>query len=190
MHIVALCGSPRPRGNTATLLEAMLDGAREAGADVTRFDLAALDVKGCRACEACLPSAEAKCVQRDDMSTILEALRTADAWVLGTPVYYSHLSGHLKLAIDRMYSFWTTEGGWKLGLTGKRRGAVVVVQADAEEETPRAVADYLVTMLEWHEAEVVGRLALSGLGGPGDAAARPELLAQAREIGTNLVRGA
>jgi len=64
-------------------------------------------------------------------------------WVLGTPVYYAHLSGYLKLAIDRMYSLWTTEGGWRLGLTGKRRGAVVVVQADAEEETPQKVADYL-----------------------------------------------
>jgi multimeric flavodoxin WrbA len=164
----------------------MLEGAKEAGAEVTRFDLAALDVKGCRHCDACLKSAEATCVQHDDMSRILEALRTADGWVLGTPVYYAELSGYLKLAIDRMYSFWTTEGGWVLGLTGKRRGAVIAVQADTEEATPAKVADYLASVVEWHNGELVGRIAASRLGGPSDAAGRPELLAEARAIGRRL----
>jgi multimeric flavodoxin WrbA len=187
MHVVALCGSPRPRGNTATLIDAILEGAAEAGATTTRFDLAKLDVRGCRACDACLKTAEAKCVQQDDMTRILEALRTADAWVLGTPVYYAHLSGYLKTAIDRMYSLWTTEGGWQLGLSGTRRGAVVVVQADPEKETPAKVADYVASVIEWHNGQVVGRIAESSLGAPGDAAARPDLLARAREIGRKLV---
>jgi multimeric flavodoxin WrbA len=187
MHIVALCGSPRPRGNTATLIDAILEGAAGAGATTTRFDLAKLDVRGCRACDACLETAEAQCVQQDDMSRILEALRTADAWVLGTPVYYAHLSGYLKTAIDRMYSLWTTEGGWQLGLPGTRRGAVVVVQADPEKETPAKVADYVASVIEWHNGQVVGRIAESGLGAPGDAAARPDLLAKAKDIGRKLV---
>lgn len=189
MHIVALCGSPRKHGNTATLIDAILAGAAEAGATVTRYDLAHLDVRGCRACDACLKTAEATCVQQDDMSHILEALRTAGAWVLGTPVYYAHLSGYLKIAIDRMYSFWTTEGGWQLALPGTRRGAVVVVQADPEQETPTKVADYVASVIEWHNGQVVGRLAESSLGAPGDAAARPDLLARAKEIGRKLVTG-
>ena len=189
MEVVALCGSPRKNGNTATLIEAMLEGAKEAGANSTRFDLAHLEVRGCRACDQCLKSAATTCVQHDDMSRILEALRSADAWVLGTPVYYAQLSGYMKLAIDRMYSFWTTQGGWQLGLSGARRGAVIVVQADPEQETPSRVADYLASVIEWHNGIVVDRLAQSSLGAPGDAAAQPELLAKAKEIGRKLVHG-
>jgi multimeric flavodoxin WrbA len=187
MHIVALCGSPR-RGNTDALLKALTEGAAEAGAAVTRFDLPKLDIKPCRACRACLKTPEAQCVQKDDMAQVLDALRGAGAWVLATPVYFWHVSGSMKLAVDRFFSFFTDQPEWRLALPGARRGAVIVVQADADQETPDRIAEYLASTLAYHNAEVVGRLAVPGLGGPGDAAARPELLEEARELGRKLTQ--
>jgi len=186
MEIVAICGSPRRSGNTATLLEALLEGAREAGATTTRFDPAAMDIGDCDADRSCLESAEAGCILEDDMQQIYEALRRADAWVFGAPVYFWNVSAPLKRVIDRLYAFYTEEGGWQLGLEGKRRGAVIVVQADAEEETPRRNAAYIASVLRDLNVDMVGELAESGLGGPRDAAGKPELLERARELGRKL----
>jgi multimeric flavodoxin WrbA len=187
MQIVALCGSPR-RGNTDALLNALAEGALEAGAGVTRFDLPKLDLKPCRACRACLKTPEARCIQRDDMIQVLDALREADAWVLATPVYFWSVSGPMKLAIDRFFSFFTEQGGWQLALPGERRGAVLVVQADPDQEVPDKVAGYLESVLEYHNVKVIGRIAAASLGGPGDAAGRPELLEEARGLGRELAR--
>ena len=186
MEIVAICGSPRRSGNTATLIEALLAGAREAGATTTRFDVTTMNIGDCDADRACLESAEAGCILQDDMQQIYEALRRADAWVFGCPVYFWNVAAPLKRVVDRLYAFYTEEGGWHLGLEGKRRGAVIVVQADAEQETPRRIADYLASVLGDLKVEVIGRLGESGLEGPDDAAGRPDLLERARQLGRDL----
>ena len=144
MEVVAICGSPRGNGNTATLIEALLDGAREAGAQTTRFDPAKMRIQDCTA-------------------------------------------GDQKRMIDRLYAFYTTEGGeWRLGLEGQRRGVVIVVQADAEQETPRRVAEYLEQILRAYNVEPVGRIAEPNLAKLGDAAKRADLVARARELGREL----
>jgi len=187
VEVVAICGSPRENGNTATLIEALLEGAREAGAETTRFDPARMHILDCNAGDECLVSAEASCRIDDDMQHIYAALRRADAWVLGSPVYHAHITGTLKRVIDRLYAFYTNEGGeWRLGLEGRRRGAAIVVQADPEHETPRRVAEYLEQILRAYNADPVGCIAEPGLSGPGDAAARPELVARAKELGREL----
>lgn len=187
MEVVAICGSPRPKGNTATLIEALLEGAREAGAKTTRFDPARMRIQDCNAGDECLVSAEATCALDDDMAAIYAALLRSDAWVFGTPVYHANVTGTLKRVIDRMYAFYTNEGGeWRLGLEGRRCGAVIVVQADAEQETPLRVAEYLEQILRAYNVDVVGRIAESSLGAPGDAAGRQDLLARAKELGREI----
>jgi multimeric flavodoxin WrbA len=187
VEIVAICGSPRHEGNTATLTEALLDGAREGGAQTTRFDPANMDIMDCNACDSCLVSPEAPCAIEDDMQRIYEALRRAEAWVFGTPVYHAHVTATLKRVIDRLYAFYTSAGGeWRLGLEGERRGAVIVVQADPEPDTPRRVAEYVEQILCAYNVVPIGRIAESKLAGPGDAAARPDLLARAKELGREL----
>ncbi|MBN1457973.1 MAG: NAD(P)H-dependent oxidoreductase [Armatimonadetes bacterium] len=187
MEVVAICGSPRRQGNTATLIEAILEGAREAGADTTRFDPAHMSIQDCNAGDECLVSAEASCRIQDDMQSIYDALRRSQAWVLASPVYHAHITASLKRVIDRMYAFYTNEGGeWRLGLEGKRCGAVVVVQADPERETPTRVADYLEQILRAYNVYPVGRIAESSLAKPRDAAAREDLLARAKELGREL----
>ena len=40
MHIVVITGSPHRNGTTAALADAFIEGAREAGHDIFRFDAA------------------------------------------------------------------------------------------------------------------------------------------------------
>jgi len=189
MEIVAIMGSARGGGNTATLVEALLEGAREAGATAVRFDPAKMSIGDCDADRACLESAEAPCILNDDMQEIYAALRRADAWVFATPVYFWHVTAPMKRVIDRLYALYTEEGGWRLGLQGNRRGAVIVVQADPDRQTPERVAAYLAQVLRDLNVETVGAIAEGSLGGPGEAAKRPELLARARALGKQLASG-
>lgn len=186
MEIVAICGSARSAGNTATLVDAALERAREMGAKTTRFDPARMRILDCDACRSCLESAEARCKLDDDMQQVYDALSRAEAWLLATPVYFYHVTAPLKRVIDRLYALFTEEGGWHCGLEGTRKAAVIVVQADAESETPQRVADYLAIVARDLKAEVVDRIAEGGLGGPDDASRRPDLLDRARQLGERL----
>ncbi len=78
MEVVAICSSPRVGGNTATLVEAMLEGAREAGTETVRFDAAKLKIGDCDADRQCLDSAEARCVLDDDMQEVYTRLQGAN----------------------------------------------------------------------------------------------------------------
>jgi len=189
MEIVAICGSPRRKGNTATLVEALFEGAREAGATTARFDPARMKIGDCDADRMCLESAEAGCIQDDDMQQIYAALKRAEAWVFAAPVYFWNVSASLKRVIDRLYAFYTEEGGWHVGLEGTRRGAVMVVQADGEQETPKRIADYIGSVMRDLKCDVIGQIAEGGIGDPEDAAGRPDLLGRARELGRQLAAG-
>jgi multimeric flavodoxin WrbA len=189
MEVVAICASPRSKGNTATLVEALLKGAREAGAATTRFDPSKMKICDCDACRACLESAETRCICDDDMQQIYDALLRADAWVFASPVYFWHVSAPMKRVIDRLYACYTEEGGWRLGLEGTRKGAVIVVQADPDQETPAGVAKYLAQVMTDLRVESIGSMVGPSLGDLGDAEKHPELLEQARELGKKLVLG-
>ena len=65
MKIVGIEGSPRTGGNTETLLGAVLEGARKAGAEGRIIKLWERDVRPCTGCGACRPTGN--CVLEDDM---------------------------------------------------------------------------------------------------------------------------
>ncbi len=57
MKILILNGSPKPNGNTAAMVAAFAEGARESGHDVQIVDVCQKKIAGCLACEyssACL----------------------------------------------------------------------------------------------------------------------------------------
>ena len=96
---LGIVGSPRRGGNTETLVDAVLAGAAEAGAQVEKVILDELDVRPCRACNACRKTGA--CVQQDDMAGLLEQMQRSDVWVLGTPVYWWGPTAQFKAFLDR-----------------------------------------------------------------------------------------
>lgn len=91
MKILVLNGSPRPRGNTAAMVEAFAEGARESGHEVTVIPVCQKKIGGCLACEYCHTKGEGKCVQQDDMQEIYPVLEEAEMIVLASPIYLSQL---------------------------------------------------------------------------------------------------
>lgn len=100
MEILAFNGSPRKNGNTSAIIKAMLRGSRSAGAKTTEIRLHDINMKGCQGCLSCRKR-PGRCKQQDDLGPYLEALKTCDGAVFGTPIYMFHVTGQMKtLLID------------------------------------------------------------------------------------------
>lgn len=102
MKILVITGSPRKNGNSATLADHFIKGAKEAGHEVVRFDAAFKKVHPCIACNAC--GMDGPCVFKDDFEFVREHIIAADCVVFATPMYYFGISAQLKAVIDRFYA--------------------------------------------------------------------------------------
>ncbi len=101
MKILGICASPRgSRSTTLQLVQALLKGAKEAGAEVELVDLCDLDIKFCNACQACFKTGE--CVHKDDFQGLYEKILAADGLVWGSPNYFHTITAQMKAFIDRM----------------------------------------------------------------------------------------
>jgi len=106
MKVLALNGSARKRGNSATMLKHAVKGAEEAGAETKTVHLYDLNYKGCRGCEACKllgGKSFARCAQRDDLTPILNEAIASDVLLLATPMYFNDITGMLRSFLER---FW------------------------------------------------------------------------------------
>lgn len=103
MKVLALNGSQRREGNTAVLLGAALDGAKAAGAETEMLQFADMSFKGCRACYGCKLRGKPVeyCVIRDDLQEVLKKAMECDILVIGTPIYFSDVTGEVRNFINR-----------------------------------------------------------------------------------------
>lgn len=103
MNILVIESSPHKKGSSNLLAEHFMEGAKEAGHQVTVFDAARADLHPCLGCDACGMSGS--CCQKDDMAGLREQILQTDMLVFVTPLYYFGMSTQLKTVIDRFYSF-------------------------------------------------------------------------------------
>jgi multimeric flavodoxin WrbA len=116
MKILGIYGSPRLKGNSAQLLDAVLAQAEKKGAQVVKHHLNSLSFRGCQACYSCRKEGnETKCAIKDDMNQILADVLASNAVVLASPVYMWQMTGQAKLFTDRLmpvlkpdYTSWLT----------------------------------------------------------------------------------
>jgi multimeric flavodoxin WrbA len=181
-HIVVLKGSPREKGNSARLAEALAAGAREVEDEVECFYLQSLDIRPCDACDLCREN-ENGCVIDDDMQMLYPKLLQADAIVVASPVYWFTLSAQTKLCIDRWYALDTPQGN---ALAGKQFG-VLLTYGDSDPYTSGAVNAIRTfqDIIRYLKADLVG-LIYGSATDPGDIQTQPELMEKAFKLGQRL----
>jgi multimeric flavodoxin WrbA len=133
--IMVVMGSPRRKGNSATLAKRVADGARGAGAKVEIFFLQAMDIRPCTACDACRTKLKKACIIKDDMQLLYPKMKAADGIVIASPIYWFTVSAQTKLFMDRWYALGGDDG---YELAGKKFG-IVLAYADADPFTSGAV---------------------------------------------------
>lgn len=111
MKFFAINGSPRKNCNTAQLLDKALEGVRSHFPDALteRIDLYDFPFHGCRSCFACKRingKHYGRCVQNDDLKPVLDEISQADGIILGSPIYFSDVTGNMRCFLERfMFPF-------------------------------------------------------------------------------------
>ncbi len=154
--ITVITGSPHRRGATFLLADHFIRGAREAGAEVFRFDSGFKRVTPCSGCDRCgLGSSD--CVYRDDMFEVNPHLIDADLVVFCSPLYYFGFSAQIKAVIDRFYAINTQ-------LHVSKEAVLLAAAWNSSEETfPALIHHYeaLVRYMGWTD---VGQVCATGCG--------------------------
>jgi multimeric flavodoxin WrbA len=184
VKIVGIDGSGRGGGNTRVLIEAILEGAGESGAQTTLLTLADMDLSGCIACGACKKSH--RCVVRDDMFRFYDLAPETDVIVLGTPIYFDHITAQMKAFLDRLYcyldldlnSYYPNENA---------RVVVAITYAVGGESTYDYVAEWVAgRMKEYYRLETAATFAASACTRSPLIAADHPVVQKAREFGRTL----
>ncbi len=111
MNILTLLGSPRPNGNTATVLKTIEAEFTRNGHAVERINIPQKKINGCLGCNKCRRASDAiGCVQQDDATDVLQRMISADMVLFATPVYYWGMTAQLKALVDRTNALITNYG--------------------------------------------------------------------------------
>lgn len=99
MKAIGIVGSPRKGGNTEIITRHTLKSIEEEGIGTELITLAGLKIQPCNACNAC--AAEETCPLDDDFFPIYQKMKTADAIILASPVYYGSATAIIKALMER-----------------------------------------------------------------------------------------
>ena len=130
-RVTIIYGSPRKKGNSATLARKVKDGLSEMGITPEEFYLHGTDMAPCSACDGCQKSAKYACVVEDDLRPVLESVANCDYLVLAGPIYNFNVSAQLKIFLDRSYSLWKPTGSILKG----KKVAIILTYADEDPKS-------------------------------------------------------
>ncbi|HHS96303.1 MAG TPA: flavodoxin family protein [Chloroflexi bacterium] len=187
IRVLGIAGSPRRRGNTETLLDRFLAGAKSVGAEVEKVVVARLRIAGCRACDGCWE--DGRCVVQDDFQQLCEQIVDADVVALAAPLYFWNLPAQVKAAIDRSQCQWARKFIVKIPLRPtlsgrpRRRGVFISAGGEAEPYFDGAVRT-VKGFFGVYEADYWGELLVGGVDAKGDVLRNPHVLEEAFDLGT------
>ena len=110
MKVIAINGSPKPKGNTYSALKTACDELEKQNIATEIIHVGHMDIKGCISCGRCK---EGQCVFSDEkLREIVDKIHATDAILLGSPVYYASIAGTMKCFLDRL--FFPSQGRMRL----------------------------------------------------------------------------
>ena len=140
--MILLNASPRKNKNTAQMLESVMKGAQDAGAVCELIHLVNMNFKGCMSCFACKRkgnTCNGLCAYKDELRPVLERILQADAFVMGSPIYWSYPTGMFRNVIERLlfpilrYDFDKETGGIGKYLTKRMPTALIYTMNNTPE---------------------------------------------------------
>ena len=134
--IVAINCSPRTVWNTATLVKDAAEGAKEKGAEIEYFDLYRLEkFTGCISCFGCkLEPNLGKCICKDGLKPVLDAIRAADGLIIGTPNYLGDASAGFRALYERLIFQALTYKTEPRSYNDRQIPVVLIMTSNAPEE--------------------------------------------------------
>jgi len=187
MRITTLLGSPKKKGNTATVLGWVEEGLESLGHDVEQIHLNSKAIKGCLGCAKCRENPDKiACVQNDDAIDVMEKMISSEVTLFASPIYFWGFSAQTKALIDRGYSLVTNyhKPGHTSLMEGKRIG-LLVTGADDYEENAEGLFTAFGRIVDFLLARKSGELYVGECGVPAELP--EEVKNKAFELARNLV---
>jgi len=188
--IIAIYGSPRRRGNTATLLKKAIEGARDSGADVEEIVLRDLKISPCLEIYGCLQAGE--CAIKDDFQMVRDKIMRAQGLILASPVFFYTVSAHTKILMDRFQSLWVKKY-WidktpRNQPTAMRKALLISVGATKGKKLFDGILLSMRYFFDTIDMELWKPLLYRGLDFEGDVLKFPDYLEEAYEAGREYVK--
>ena len=102
--VLLVNGSPRPDGNTFCCLQEIETQLKKHGLETEILQIGRQPVRMCINCGGCHRNGGKGCVFDDDIcGTLTEKMASADALVVGTPVYYGQPNGGILSLMQRLF---------------------------------------------------------------------------------------
>lgn len=196
--VVAIVGSYRRGGITDSAVDAVLDGARAAGAETKKIYLIDQDIRFCRNCRACTQADGVErglCEQSDDLEGVLREIESADGVVLSSPVNFFNVTAIFRRFMERLlgYTYWPW--GSKLGplLRAKKttkRAVLITAAAMPAMMIPltTSATRALKVAARMLGAKPVGKLWIGLVAVQPHEVLKPRTRAKAMRLGARLVR--
>jgi multimeric flavodoxin WrbA len=123
-------------------------------------------------------------VLKDDMDTLHDEILSADAIVLGSPVYMFQVTGQTKCFTDRLFALLNPDYTPRF-----RKGLPIVLvyaQTESSTETFRGYFDLVDKLFNDMGFSVAETMVAAGTVDRGDVAKQTEVMARAKEAGRKL----
>ena len=173
--IAVISTSLHKDSNSDVLAREFARGAREAGNDVEYISLVGKKISYCIGCFACHKLR--RCAIKDDAPAIAEVIKTADAVVFATPVYYYEMCGQMKTLLDRCNPLYESDYAF----------TDVYLLATAADDEMTAMDGAVKGMGGWIEcferSHLAGVLKAVGVNEGGEIFDHPDYLTEAYEMG-------
>jgi len=132
---MAFVGSPRKGGNTDTLIDKVIEGARsKTTVEVEKIYLYEANIKYCTACGLhTVLKGSKECPLDDDMKGILKRMEQADAFIFGSPNHGRTISAAMTNFIARMMPLL------KMEVTRDTSGTIIDAKSKPLVQGKRAV---------------------------------------------------
>jgi multimeric flavodoxin WrbA len=185
MKVIGIVGSPRKNGNTNAIVQQVLEGAAEAGAETRSFLLNEMSYRGCQACDYC--KTHEKCKLEDDLAELFDEMEKADGIVFGAPIYFVQFSGQMRLFLDRCYSLINRD--FSSRLPAGKKAVIVVAQGMPEPEAySKVYEEFGGEISRFMGMEVKDTLVAAGYHSPGEVRNDLNLMTKAKNAGFNLLK--
>jgi multimeric flavodoxin WrbA len=182
--VMVINGTTRGNGNTDILVNKLIEGANNAGVNITLIELRKKEISNCIGCYHCVK--EAKCSLQDDMTGIRADIEKAAWMVFASPLYWWGVTGLMKTFIDRLFFYYYRRNR---GLIAGKKAIMITPLA---ENNPATVADLMTEFYKrlWNRLEVdIAEMAFfGGLMEKGAVLQRQEHLEKAFAIGKELTK--
>jgi multimeric flavodoxin WrbA len=111
MKVIAINGSPKKEGNTFRALSMVGNELIAVGIEFEILHIGHKMIHGCLACGKCAINKDEKCsIQSDELNDWIQQVKQADGIILGSPVYFSGISGTIKSFLDRIFYVSASNG--------------------------------------------------------------------------------